>query len=411
MIPTWPISRLGEALEVFGVSAGKSRVRRAGKVPRPPQNLAEHDHLLSHWIDAVAAWLGLESERIYATYGEIEDRLRTAGPAFFRLHDRTFIVLLDSRHVLAPDFSVRLVKPKALVALLTRHLEVPLVDEVDHFLMEVGVPRWKRPKARAAIMRERLNEAVIGPCWVLRTPPGGSFWRAAKEAGLLWRMALLTGAHFVEYGFWIVSWWLVGAGALGGRFDAGWFAAWVLLLLTLIPLRAATTWLEGVVSVTGGGLLKERLLSGALNLEPDEVRCQGAGQLLGRVVESEALESLALGGGFLAALAVIELAVAAAVLAVGAGGTLNAALLLLWIALALALSWRYFRKSRAWTEGRLSMTHELVERMVGHRTRLAQEDREGWHEEEDQALDRYLTSSSEVDRAAVWLNALVPAAG
>jgi hypothetical protein len=43
------------------------------------------------------------------------------------------------------------------------------------------------------------------------------------------------------------------------------------------------------------------------------------GHLLGRVLESEALESLALSGGFLALVASIELAVAAVELFVGAG--------------------------------------------------------------------------------------------
>src|SRR5437867_1233244 len=84
-------------------------------------------------------------------------------------------------------------------------------------------------------------------------------------------------------------------------------SAWALLLITLVPLRAVTTWLQGVVALSAGGLLKERLLAGALRLEPDEVRQEGAGQFLGRVIESDALEALALSGGFLALVAVVEL--------------------------------------------------------------------------------------------------------
>jgi ATP-binding cassette, subfamily B, bacterial len=173
-------------------------------------------------------------------------------------------------------------------------------------------------------------------------------------------------------------------------------------------LHALTTWLQGSVALTAGGLLKERLLAGALRLEPDEVRREGVGQLLGRVIESEALESLALNGGFLALMATVELVIGAVVLTFGAGGASHAILLLLWATFSGALAWRYFRKSRDWTIGRLWMTHELVERMVGHRTRSAQEVSERWHEGEDQALERYLSSSREVDRAAVWLIAVVP---
>ena len=54
------------------------------------------------------------------------------------------------------------------------------------------------------------------------------------------------------------------------------------------------------------------------------------------------------------------------------------------------------------------MTHDLVERMVGHRTRLAQEPRERWHEGEDQAVERYLGLSAGMDRSAAHLMALVP---
>jgi ATP-binding cassette, subfamily B, bacterial len=56
------------------------------------------------------------------------------------------------------------------------------------------------------------------------------------------------------------------------------------------------------------------------------------------------------------------------------------------------------------------MTHDLVERMVGHRTRLAQQAPERWHQGEDQALDRYLNLSKEVDQTGVLLLALVPQA-
>ncbi len=54
------------------------------------------------------------------------------------------------------------------------------------------------------------------------------------------------------------------------------------------------------------------------------------------------------------------------------------------------------------------MTHDLVEGMVGHRTRLAQEERAGWHVEEDAALARYLDVASPMDRTATLLFALVP---
>lgn len=52
------------------------------------------------------------------------------------------------------------------------------------------------------------------------------------------------------------------------------------------------------------------------------------------------------------------------------------------------------------------MTHDLVERMVGHRTRMAQEKPERWHDGEDQAVDAYLTQAAQMDRTAVALTAI-----
>jgi ATP-binding cassette subfamily B protein len=66
------------------------------------------------------------------------------------------------------------------------------------------------------------------------------------------------------------------------------------------------------------------------------------------------------------------------------------------------------RQRRHWTAARLDLTHDLVERMIGHRTRLAQEAPAHWHDGEDQTLARYLELSRQMDRTATWLLALVP---
>ena len=166
--------------------------------------------------------------------------------------------------------------------------------------------------------------------------------------------------------------------------------------------------MQGRFAIGVGGLLKPRLLAGALRLAPEEMRHQGAGQLLGRVFESEAVEALALSGGVLGLLAVIELLLAALVLGAGAGGGLQVGLLLAWLGLAGGLGWHYIRQRRDWTVARLSMTHALVERLVGHRTRLAQEAPSTWHTTEDQELAAYLTLSRRLDRSAALLTALVP---
>jgi ATP-binding cassette subfamily B protein len=96
-----------------------------------------------------------------------------------------------------------------------------------------------------------------------------------------------------------------------------------------------------------------RLLAGALRLEPDEIRRQGAGQFLGQVIEAESVESCALSGGLLALVAGIELILTGAVLALGRAGKIHALLLPGWVLISVWPGWRYLSSARSWTGSRL----------------------------------------------------------
>jgi ATP-binding cassette subfamily B protein len=400
---TWPAERLGEALEAVARRCGLHP--KPAEIPTPPAMLADDPKQLGYWIQAVAPLLGLEAEAEEISYRDADQQ---STPAILRCSDGRLLVLVDSGAVLAPDLSVHHLGDKALRAELCREAEAPLLKEIDSFLEASGIPLRQRDRVRAELLRQRLGGKRVGYRWLLRLPPGSDFRLQLRVARIPRRLAMLAGAHFLQYVLWLASWWVIGVGAMQGRLDPGLLIAWVLLLLTLVPIRGLITWLQGLIAISAGGLLKERLLHGALRLDPQEIRHQGAGQLLGRILESEALESLALNGGFLALVAVIELVLAAAVIGLGAGGVGHALLLVLWTALAALLGWRYFQKECRWCDARLSMTHDLVEQMVGHRTRLAQESREQWHHAEDQSLERYQTISRAVDGSGALLMAVVP---
>ena len=410
----WPASRLNEALEALARRADLSP--RAVELLSPPAELLQQgDEALGRWLRSAAGHLGLEAEPMEIPYGEVEPLLRQAGPALLRLPgdgEPCVLALLSGGRrrvsVLGPDLMVHRLRRAEVCAALCRDLEAPLAAQVDRLLVEAGVPARRQARARAAILRERLGSTPIGGGWLLRLPPGASLWHQARQARLPSRLLAFVSGHAVQYLLWLLAWWMIGQGALQGRLDPGWLLAWALLLVTLVPFRLLATWSQGRLAIGAGGLLKQRLLYGALRLAPEEMRHQGAGQLLGRVLEAEAVEALALSGGLLGLMAGMELLIAAAVLHAGAGGGRHALLLLVWVAVALLLGWRYWRQRRHWTGERLTLTHDLVEGLVGHRTRLAQEGRERWHDGEDQAVARYLERSAAMDRTAAWLIAVVP---
>jgi ATP-binding cassette subfamily B protein len=402
---SWPFARTAELIATLA--------RRAALDPRSadvnvPSGIAgnETDANLRQPIEALCNWLGLESEWMLVTGANTGPALRAAAPAVLRVDDRLWGLLEVRRNnalLIAADHSVVRVPLEALRAELCKKLEAPAAREVDQLLDECEVPARKRAKVRASLLRERLHAGYIGGIFALRSMPSVSFWRQMREAGLPAKLLALGFSHAAAYAIWIAAWFTIGLGALQGRLDAGWLLAWSMLILTMIPAKLIGSWSQGLFAIGFGGLLKQRLLYGALRLDQDEIRMQGTGQLLGRVIESDSVESLALNGGFLAFVSVFETLAAALVLAAGAGGPLHALLLAAWVALMMLFAFRFYRRRLRWTESRLTLTHELVERMEGHRTRLAQELRERWHEGEDESVERYIALSREADNANALL--------
>jgi ATP-binding cassette, subfamily B, bacterial len=411
---SWPAARLGEALETAARRAGLGA--REAEVGAPPARLLTADSaLLGRWIESVARWLNLEAEPVETPYAEIEQLLRTAGPALVRLPDRQearFLILLPGTRrrtvLLSPEMEAVPVEPEAVRAAVCQQQEAPLAKSIEQSLATAGVPARRRPRALQAVLRQLLAEHRIGDCWLLRPSGEAPFPVLAREARLPRLLALLLLAHTAAYALWLLSWWLLGGMALGGQLDQGWLLAWLLLLLTPIPFRLLSTSAGGLFAIQAGALLKRRLLFGAMRLDADAVRHLGVGQLLGRVIESEVVEAAALEGGSLGLTAVIELVLAGFVLSVGAGSWGLVLLLLGTAGVTALLGVRYYRRRRWWTNERLEMTNDLVERMLGHRTRLAQEERARWNDGEDQALERYLRASEDLDRRSAGLQVLVP---
>jgi ATP-binding cassette subfamily B protein len=243
--------------------------------------------------------------------------------------------------------------------------------------------------------------------WLLRPSSGSSFGWQCRRAGLGRRVAIFVAAHAAQYGFFLLSWLVLGRAVLGDRLGGMAVAAWAALLVATVPARLLATKLESSIAIGAGRLLRQRLLHGTLRLGAEEVRREGAGQFLGRVLEAEAVEDLAISGGLLGLVATVELVMALAVLAAGPGPLLSG-LLALWILLTVISAREYVRRRRAWTQERLALTHDLAEKMVGHRTRLVQQAPELWHEGEADHLAAYGRLGDTMDRRLTALLALSP---
>lgn len=420
----------GEHVGIVGVSgAGKSSLvglllgwhrPAAGSVlvdgePLGPEALdrLRRSTALPGWMEAAAATFGMETEAVEVWGFRAEYLLRTSAPALVPVAGG-WAGLLDVRRgrawLLAPDLSRKAVPLADLVRAMCTQPAEPFQAGIAKLVDECGIVPRRRQRAIEALAREKLRYTRVTTAWPLRTAPGASFRRQLSDAGVLRKAALLAGAHGVEYLLWIGAWYILGRDTLAGRLDAGWLAAWGLALATVVPCRLLTTWLQGAVAISGGGLLRQRLLDGALRLTSQEVRHEGAGRFLGRAIETELIESLALSGGMLPVLATLELCFSAPVLLAGAAPASHALALALAVGAAVTLAWRYFRRRADWTAARLAMTHDLVERMTGHRTRLAQEPPEEWHPPEDRAVAQCLELAAAMDRENARLTGALPRA-
>jgi ATP-binding cassette, subfamily B, bacterial len=238
--------------------------------------------------------------------------------------------------------------------------------------------------------------------------PSGSFWLQLRDAGLIWRFGALLASHGFETLFLLASWAAVGSGVLSGRTDIAWLGAWALCLVSVVLLRVLSKWLEGVLAIGLGGLLRQRLLTGAMAIDADVLRRKGVGETLGEVFEADALESLATSGGIQLALAAVELAIVPFLLLFGASGPAEALVLAGWICLMFISIYRNTQKRAHWTKSRLDLTHRLVENMTAQRTRLAQQESSEWHVAEDCENKEYIGISEKLDGSTAWIEGLLP---
>ncbi len=417
----WPIGALAEALASLGQKeqiSGQPLV--AG---RPVFDVAEWDEAtISRWIETQAVQAGLEAEPTHAVYADLPQLIRSAAPALVLLPPAAlqtpprFLLLYQQGQyrwgrlqvaLLGPDRAVHWVEPIAIQEALCAPLLAPHLAMLQPLLSGSALAPERRGRVQQALLAEILGGKPIPGCWLLRLSPGAPLRQQLTRLHFPATIWLLISSFLAQLVLGLLGWWLIGRSTLAGQFEWGWLVAWALLLLTAIPFQWLTSLAQGRLATGLGSFFKQRLLYGALQLQPEAVRQEGAGHFLGRVLASDALEQLALGGGFVALLAVLQVGIAGSVLAVGVGGGWHAALLCGWVGLTLVLGRRYFVASRSWNETHRALTNDLVERMVGHRTRLAQEDPAHWHDAEDAALQLYLQQLHQADQAGGWFKAFV----
>ena len=392
----WPEARLAEAVLALAHAAGLPI--RSGSLPPLPGGTRTVAELLP-WLNAASRGMGLELQSVQLRIEGLEDFLRGAAPAILALPGG-YGALLPGNRLLGPELQVVRLPVAELKELLLQPSLAAVARGYPDLLDALG------PEFGPVVQRVWMRDMELFPGFLLRLPSDAPAPAQARSLGLHRLLAGLLGLQAGMTLLGVAGAWLGASRALEGQMSGGDVLLWLLLSLSLLPLMALAVRLRGELSLRLGLLFRRRLLAGILKLEPDEVRSEGVGGRLGRLMDAAEVESLALGAGLGALTALVDLALAAGVLVAGPLGAPGSLVLLglsLGIVVGSVLLWRW---QQVWTRARLGLTGAMIERMLGHRTRLAFLRPERWFLEEDAELEDYGRVSAGRDRFAAGLGAL-----
>ncbi|MCB9798020.1 MAG: ABC transporter ATP-binding protein [Alphaproteobacteria bacterium] len=391
MIPDgllWPPDRSRELLEALALRSGRGQELAAGQ-------RADLDQL------------GVDLHSVHAFYDTLPALVLGAAPAALSRFDvrggRQLLGLLRGPDLLGRvtllgvDGRPRRVPARLVVASLREGIEASQAPAVEALLEAAQLPAGRRARARERLLSDRLRGRPLGGGVLVRAAPHGPVRAQLREAGLLPPLLAAVAGRALNAVLVLAGWTVIGKGALTGQVAPGWVAGWALLLLTALLLGQWTSWQQGRAALRAGTWVKQTLLRGAMKTEPEAWRASGAGGALARVQESQAIEDLVISGGLQGLLAAADLLAAAWVLLQVPGGLSVLGVLLLFAGLTVAGALRLRRLQGHWTEHRRHLTELLVERMLGHRTRLAQAPPQRWHDGEDEALAGYHGASQALD--------------
>ena len=360
------------------------------------------------------------AERFELSYADVtptlSPRARAASPALLRAGTGNGVLIGvagirgEEAELVARDGSLAACPLSELAAFIRAPAEVDARAGLEAIVERAGLgPPVLQALSVAALGGERVAEATR------LVPARPSMLSALTAAGVGRRAAVAFAGYLAQLALFAGLWYLVGSRAItvadSGASTAGpgrFVPAVAAVILVLVATRLFASWTAGRLAIDVGRVLRVRLLDGLFGLSTERVRAQGIGQLLGRIVDTEALESLALGGGLSAAAGVFELVTGCVILALGAVPFGHLALVAGWAVVIVWLGSRAHRALERWTALRLQLTHDLVERMVGQRTLVIQQPSELWHRDEDVALAAYAAAGRKLDAALAALAALGP---
>lgn len=386
---SFPAKDLPQALQAILVPSGLP-LRQAAL---PPVGITTPER----WLLEAPRALGLEATTSRVQPEELESALETAGPALLRIETSKASIAIAAMtgfpcRIYSPDGTSREISP--------RQLRCDVFNASAHDLANapwrVGLQRGAELIAALAESGELGSQRIL----ITRFRPDAAhpIWSQACQdgaRGLLVSEILLSLLRAAIGGLAAFA---LGSAALSGRIDTSRLVGWTLIVLSDIPLSYLASMVYGRFSIAIAAAVKRRLLEGTFQLSPDEVRGAGLGGLLARLSEAGVLEH----GGLSTVMALVTpFGLWAGTLALAVRSPwpyLVIGLLFVFTVVALWLAWQEAQSYVALYRRRLELTDDLVEKIVGHRTRILQRTASVTHAGEDESLYEYAAEAKRFDK-------------
>ncbi len=393
----WQTGDLGRAVAEVII---RSELPTIGHAPKGSFEPTPGNADLSRWLRHAGRKLGVEGLPEQADARTLRNALARSGPYVVAVtsrdgDERALTLIRSGRRdcsVICPDGSQRHLN----VDELCEALAFASADESLLTRLFEDLPAGRRVLQR---MIER-GEFTSQPFTVVRYAPSGAqpFWAQLRELGVRQRLVAYVATTAAQGLVAALAAFTLGASALTGVIDASRVIAWSLLAASNVPLQYIASYVLGHASIDAAATFKKRLLEGTLRISESELRASGFGSMIARLNEASVVEQANVTQLFGVLAPTGQLLAAAVLLAVGVLPMVELSLLALFFAFAIGLAVAHHRRYRDCYRARLALSEDLVEKIVGHRTRAVQANPSTLHDEEDAALHGYGKVVTSLDR-------------
>ena len=398
----WPIGALRDAEENLIVRSG---------LPLTAQNLPAMPHGGRRFMDDGAQWVrraphavGLDViEEVDVPSTTLRQRFLTiTGPVLVVFQPRPeFEVVLTA--ILEPGTAGRILKPDGSEARMPR---LAIHGAIERLAMNESGSLSRifdaLPGGANALKKLRNSEALggLGHVFLARFTLDGAHPIPAQignQGG--WRsLGVNVTISALQALAALGAFWALGNTMVDGQIDMDRIVGWTLLAASDAPLQYLSSRALANFSIALGAAIKRRSLEGTFFVEEKEVRSKGFGELIARTSEASVVEQLSLGEASGVFVALFEIIGSAVFLARGQPSLPSLLALATCLLAASFVVRRSVRDYRDVYLRRMALTDDLVDKIIGHRTRAIQQSPKQRHATEDFELSEYAQVAQRLDR-------------